>query len=324
MKKILLIQTAFIGDVILATPVIIELNRIFPDSKIDFLVRKGNESLLDNNPYIHEVLIFDKKKQKLKKIVKLIRQIRSNKYDLVINLQRFASSGMITAFSGAKLKIGFEKNPFSFLFTKKIKHEIGNGLHEVERNLLTIQEFGAKKMIKPQIFLSDENYAKVENYKTGNYYCLAPASIWFTKQLPVLKWIELAEKLCLSGKVYLMGGPNDFELCEQIKNELKLGACDNLAGKLSFLDSAALFQDAKMNYVNDSGPMHFCSAVNAPVTVFFCSTSPEFGFGPLSDNAKIVESEIKPSCKPCGLHGFKACPKGNFLCGNEIKIDIVF
>jgi ADP-heptose:LPS heptosyltransferase len=323
MKKILVIQTAFIGDVILATPVISELKRIFPESKIDFLLRKGNESLLDNNPFINEVLIFDKKNQKLKKIIALIRRIRSTKYDVVINLQRFASSGIITAFSGAKIRIGFEKNPFSFLFTKKIKHEIGNGLHEVERNLLTIQDFGAKKMVKPQIFPSEGNYEKVKIFKTENYYCLAPASIWFTKQLPIEKWIELAKKLSTLGKVYLIGGPSDFDLCEQIRSQVDTRSCENLAGKLSFLESAALFQDAKMNYVNDSGPMHFCSAVNAPVSVFFCSTSPEFGFGPLSDDSKIIESEERPSCKPCGLHGYKSCPKNNFLCGNQIKIDIV-
>ncbi len=323
MKKILVIQTAFIGDVILATPVISELKRIYPESKIDFLLRKGNESLLDNNPFLNEVLIFDKKNQKFKKIFDLIRRIRSTNYDAVINLQRFASSGIITAFSGAKIRIGFEKNPFSVLFSKKIKHEIGNGLHEIERNLLTIKEFGAKGKVMPKIFPSERNYEKVKIFKTENYYCLAPASIWFTKQLPIEKWIELAKKLSTLGKVYLIGGPSDFDLCEQIRVQVDTRSCENLAGKLSFLDSAALFQDAKMNYVNDSGPMHFCSAVNAPVSVFFCSTSPEFGFGPLSDDSKIIESEVKPSCKPCGLHGYKSCPKNNFLCGNQIKIDIV-
>jgi heptosyltransferase-2 len=78
-------------------------------------------------------------------------------------------------------------------------------------------------------------------------------------------------------------------------------------------------ENAKRNYVNDSGPLHLASAMNAPVTAFFCSTSPLFGFGPLSDDSKISEVE-NLDCRPCGIHGHKECPKGNFRCGNELKI----
>jgi heptosyltransferase-2 len=69
-----------------------------------------------------------------------------------------------------------------------------------------------------------------------------------------------------------------------------------------------------MNYVNDSAPMHFASAVNAPVTAIYCSTIPAFGYGPLSDNSNIVETHEQLSCRPCGLHGYKACPQGHFKC----------
>jgi heptosyltransferase-2 len=71
---------------------------------------------------------------------------------------------------------------------------------------------------------------------------------------------------------------------------------------------------AIMNYVNDSAPLHFASAVNAPVTAVFCSTVPAFGFGPLSDVSFVVETDIPLSCRPCGLHGYKACPLGHFNC----------
>ena len=135
MVKFLIIQTAFIGDVILATPIIEKLHKFYPDSQIDFLLRKGNENLLRNHPYISNLLIWDKKNEKNKNLFRIIKLIRSKKYDYVINLQRFASTGIITAFSGSKIKVGFSKNPFSFLFTRKIKHEIGNGKHEIERNI---------------------------------------------------------------------------------------------------------------------------------------------------------------------------------------------
>ncbi len=110
----------------LATALIEKLHQHFPDAEIDFLVRKGNESLLSNHPFLHETLIWDKKKNKLKNLFRLLGKIRKRKYDKVINVQRFAATGFITAFSGAKEKIGFDKNPWSFLFSKKIKHIIGD------------------------------------------------------------------------------------------------------------------------------------------------------------------------------------------------------
>ena len=92
----------------------------------------------------------------------------------------------------------------------------------------------------------------------------------------------------------------------------------NLCGELSFLQTSALMTNATMNYVNDSAPMHMASAMNAPTTAVFCSTVPDFGFGPLSDQTKIAETEEKLECRPCGLHGFKKCPEGHFKCAHSI------
>jgi heptosyltransferase-2 len=320
-KRFLVIQTAFLGDVILATPVVSELARIYPDAKIDMLVRKGNESLLSNNPKINEIIILDKKAPKIKALRHLLKKIRDNKYDEVINLHRFASSGILTAFSGAKSKIGFEKNPFSFTYSIKIQHFM-DGQHEVERNLNCIAHHGAKSLVKPELFPSDSDYQKVGGFQNQKYYCLAPASIWFTKQLPVLKWTELAKMLSKEGKVYLIGGPTDRALCETIKLSVNNSNCENLAGNLSFLESAALMQKAQRNYVNDSGPMHICSAMNAPTTAFYCSTIPKFGFGPLADGAETIETDLDLICRPCGLHGYEVCPKNHFDCGNSIKINV--
>lgn len=318
MKKILIIQTAFIGDVILATPVVAELARIYPTAQIDFLLRKGNEVLLKNNPHIHRLLVLDKKAGKIKSLRTLLSQIRAEKYDEVINLHRFASTGILTAFSGAKSRIGFNKNPLSFAFTKKIAHVLDNR-HEVARNLSCIQHHGAIGLRRPELFPSEADFQAVKPFTSSPFYCLAPASVWFTKQLPEEKWVELANKLSLTGKVYLTGGPGDVELCDRILRQAKQNT-ENIAGKHSLMESAALMSQAVRNYVNDSGPMHICSAMNAPVTVFFCSTVPKFGFGPLSQDAIIQETPKKLDCRPCGLHGYKSCPKGHFECGKSIVI----
>jgi heptosyltransferase-2 len=317
-KRILVIQTAFLGDVILATPVFSELKRLYPDAHIDALVKSGNESLLESHQAINEVFIFSKKEGKWKSLISLIRSIRKRKYDLVINLHRFGSSGLITALSGANETRGFAKNPFSIFFTNRFSHEIGDGTHEVERNLSLIHDLGAAKRVRPSLFPTPEDFSIVKSYPEDAYAVVAPASVWFTKQLPKEQWIKLINHL--NSKVYLIGGPTDEQLCNEIVERLPKSDVVNLAGKLTLMQSAALISSAQRTYVNDSGPLHIASAMNAPVTAFFCSTVPEFGFGPLSDDAKIIQIQEKLECRPCGLHGHAACPKGHFKCGSEISV----
>ena len=320
--KILVIQTSFIGDVILATGIVEKLHTFYPDAALDILVRKGNESLFEAHPYLKRILIWDKSKTKYKNLFRLLQQIRNTKYDLIINLQRFGASGLLTAFSGAKESRGFEKNPFSFLFTKKFPHRIGadstgNFLHEIARNHHLIEDLTDAQAHLPKLYPSMKNEEHTALYKTEPYITIAPASVWFTKQYPAEKWINFMDH-ANGYKIYLLGGKSDIPLCEGISAASAHVNFEILAGKLSFLDTCALMKDAVMNYTNDSGPMHLASAVNAPTAAIFCSTLPEFGFGPLSDKKYIIEIKENLECRPCGIHGRSTCPKGHFKCGFNI------
>lgn len=320
-QKVLIIQTAFLGDVILATGLIEKIKAFSPGTSVDFLLKKGNESILHGNPNIKNVFIFDKKKR-VKNLLKLIRKIRREKYDLVVNLHRFASSGLIAGLSGAKEKIGFDKNPLSFCYTEKYKHEIGtNGVHEIERNDLLIKKYFGDGKYFPRMYPGYAEKEKVGKYKAEPYVCIAPGSVWFTKRWPMEKWVELINNLPSGIKVYLLGAPGELELCESIKSAVIHPGIKNLAGALSITESASLMEDARMNYVNDSAPLHIASAMNAPVTAVFCSTVPEFGFGPLSEKSYILETDVDLSCRPCGLHGKKACPEGHFKCAHLIEFE---
>lgn len=320
MQRFLIIQTAFLGDVILATPVLSELKRIYPGAQIDVVVRKGNESLLFQNPAVHQTFIWDKKNQKYKKLVQLIKKIRTTRYDEVITLQRYSSAGIITYFTHAKQKIGFHKNSFKWMYNWKVEHSLLSGEHEVTRNLKTVAHHGAKALIRPSLFPSKADYKHIETVVKGDYYCLAPASVWETKRLPKQKWITLIGYLAPKGTVFLIGGPDDIALCEEIGKESG-NQVHLLAGQLSLLQSAALMENAQRNYVNDSGPLHIASAMNAPTTAFFCSTVPRFGFGPLADDSKIVETQKELDCRPCTFHGRKECPLGHYDCGHTIEIN---
>jgi heptosyltransferase-2 len=314
----LIIQTAFVGDVILATGLIEKIHQHYPDAQIDFLLRKGNEGLLANHPLLRKVLVWDKKQSKIKNLLQLISEVRRTQYDVVVNAHRFASSGFIAVFSGSKMKIGFDKNPLSFFFTSRIPHQFGNK-HEVERNHLLIESITDSAFTKPKLYPSNKDTEKVRSFQSGQYICVAPTSVWFTKQFPAEKWIEFLSSLKSSGtNAYLLGAPSDRQVCESIK-QASGDFVVNLAGQLSFLESAALMKGAEMNFVNDSAPMHIASSMNASVTAVFCSTVPSFGFGPLSDRSIVVETKEKLECRPCGLHGFRACPKGHFKCAFTIE-----
>ncbi|NLN94938.1 MAG: glycosyltransferase family 9 protein [Bacteroidales bacterium] len=323
-EKILVIQTASIGDVILATPVIEQLHLRFPEARIDFLLKKGTHSLFDGHPFLNEVIVWDKSKNKYLSFFRILKKIRQRRYNLIINIHRFFTSGLTVFLSKAETTVGFDKNPFSWFYTYKVKHEIGskeNFMHETMRNLLLIRELAGQGQMRPRLYPTESDYEAVRSYGGTEFITISPASIWFTKQFPKDQWVKFIKAVDCNYSIYLIGGKDDRQLCDEIINESGKTRIQNLAGKLTFLQSLALMKDAAMNYVNDSAPMHLASAINAPVTVVFCSTVPYFGFGPLSERSFIVETGENLACRPCGLHGRKACPEKHFKCALTIDTE---
>ena len=324
MKRILIIQTASLGDVILATPLIEKLHHHYPNTKIDFLLKYGYEGVLRRHPKLHHVIVWDKTEKKYKNLFELIRIFREKKYDLIVNVQRFFSSGLITTMSGASHTIGFNKNPLSVLFSERVKHRIGsseNNPHETERNLKLIEKLTDSEQFPMKLYPLQHDFARVSQYKTKRYITVSPASLWFTKQFPKERWIEFVQKLDDELTIYFLGSNKEVELVSEIIDKSGHKNSLNLSGKLSILESTALMQDAVMNYVNDSAPMHMASSVDAPVAAIFCSTIPEFGFGPRSSRSYIIQTTKKLECRPCGLHGLNSCPKKHYDCANTISIE---
>lgn len=322
MKKFLIIQTAFIGDVILATPIIEKLAKHYPQAHIDLLVRKGNEGLVKNHPHLRKTFIWNKSTAKYPHLLMLIRLIRRQEYDYVINIQRFWSSGLLTCLSRAKNKIGFAKNPFSFCFNDRYKHEL-NGLHETSRNLQLIKTITNSEYERPKLHPSEQDFERVQQYKDGQYVCIAPTSVWYSKQYPAEKWLELILRIPDEIQIYLMGGKDDYEACEEIREMSEKPQVKNLAGALGLLESAALMKDAEINYVNDSAPLHMASAMNARTAAIFLSTVPSFGFGPLGRFSVVIETKNPNAIRPFGIHGKKRSqiPESIFMDMYDIDVE---
>lgn len=322
-KTILIIQTAFIGDTILASHFARAVKEHYPNSKIHFFLRKGNESVIMGLPTIEKTWVWDKQGGKTKNLIKLISELRKIDFDLVFNLHRHFNSGLVSAMVKSPFKAGFKQNPLSFFYTRKINHQIPDprGWHEVQRNLEIIPDYQINdnaKMYKPELPLQEKHLDKVSRYKTESYFVIAPASVWFTKAFSPEKYRELTTELVKRGKVYFIGAPGDKSLCDEIRKDLP--RTENLCGELNLLESAALMKNAERVFVNDSAPLHLASCVNAKTTAIFCSTVQEFGYTPLADHSVVVDVGNTLSCRPCGLHGYQKCPLGHFKCSRDIQV----
>ena len=312
----LLIQTAFIGDTILATPLVEKLHETFPHAAIDLFIRKGNEGLFTGHPFIRALHVWDKKKARYLQLIPMIRRIRKLRYDVCINLQRHFTTGLVTVLSNARETVGFSMNPLSRFFTRSFVHRINPDAaltHEVDLylQLLTGIVPDTQRCL-PRLYPSRDDFEHVGTEVP--YVTIAPSSVWFTKQYPAKSWVKVIEALPPDVKVMLVGAASDRETCERICAEVKERSVENLAGRLTLLESAALMAGARMNYVNDSSPLHIASSVDAPVTAVFCSTVPAFGYGPLGPEGRLIETDEKLPCRPCGPHGHRECPQGHFRC----------
>ena len=189
MKKILIIQTAFLGDCILASSILETLHKVFKNAKIDLLLRKGNENVYLNHPFLNNLYIWDKKKNKYKNLFKIINNIREVNYDVVFNLQRFFSTGLLTFLSKAKCKINFNKNPFSILSTISVKHNLTNNekkleyIHEIDRN---------HKLVTAYL-----KYLKIEKNVLVSIPKLYPSIIEYKKILKILNEIYNNKNFCI-------------------------------------------------------------------------------------------------------------------------------
>ncbi len=335
-KNILIIQTAFIGDTILASHFARAVKDHFPDSKIHFFLRKGNESVIQGLPTVEKVWIWDKVGGKTRNLMKLISELRVIQFDYVFNLHRHFNSGLVSAMMNSRIKAGFKQNPLSLFYTHKADHLIPHKpaenekvfWHEVQRNLQllhmidpTFKISSEMKDYRPELPLLPKHFEKTAKYRYEKYFVVAPASVWFTKAWSEIKYRELTSELVKKGKVIFIGAPGDKELCDRIRDGF--GPTENLCGELSLLDSAALMKDAERVFVNDSAPLHLASCVNAKTTAIFCSTVPAFGYTPLAENSVVIDVGDSLTCRPCGLHGHKACPLGHFKCSVDIDVSRV-
>lgn len=321
-RKVLFIQTAFLGDVILATSALEAWHASHPQDCLHVLVRKPMDSLFEGHPWLGKVLAWDKRPRvKGKDWRRLMRGVRKERYDVVVNLHRHASSGVLTALSMANIRVGYANNPLAWRFTHRMQHRWGDGTHEVERNMALLSPFVAKvkKAFEPRLYPGEAHVQEAEEVGARGAVLVMPGSQWATKAWPEGQFGKLLDEV--TDQVILMGAPSERPLCDRLAQGRP--NVSNAAGELSLLGLVAAVQMAKVVVANDSAPLHVASATDTPTVALFTSTVPRFGFGPRASKHVVVEAATELHCRPCGRHGRKRCPEGHFKCGWELSVQSV-
>ncbi|NUO78939.1 lipopolysaccharide heptosyltransferase II [candidate division KSB1 bacterium] len=325
-RKLLILQTAFIGDVILATPLAQAAHEMFAPCEVHFMVIPGAANLLEKNPYIQRVWVYDKrgKQRGARGLWQLARQLRAERFQLALVPHRSLRSALLVWIAKIPQRIGFNRSAGAFLFTDKIIYE---AKHEVERNLDLLRGLGAlASRFKPAVYWDESDEARVASFTKNSFHnriALAPGSVWATKRWPQESFAVLARRLIneTGATIFLIGGKDDAVLCEQIQK--KAGArCVNTAGQLSLRQSAALLNECAVLVSNDSAPAHLGVATRCRVLMIFGPTVPRFGFAPFGEGHAVIEKDMV--CRPCSTHGTRTCPIGTHACMKEISVEEVF
>ncbi len=323
MKKILVIQTAFLGDVILTLPLVQSVKKGIPESQIDFIAIPDTSDILKSHPDISELLIYDKhgKQKTFSAFVRFKNELRNRKYDVVLCPHRSLRSCLLAKLSRAGIRVGFDNSAMKSCFTDLLPWRFG--VHEVDRNLSLVKPLGINiRSELPKIYPDSENVAEADRFLVGNrirspFAVVAPGTIWQTKRYPVEMMAEVVRKI--SEKfvvVVIIGGKKDIGLAESF--EKINGRVISAIGKFSIMTSAEIIRRASLLIANDSAPIHIASAFNIPTAAIFGPTVKDFGFAPCHDKSTVVEVDSL-NCRPCSIHGGPRCPIGTFDCMKRIS-----
>jgi len=323
----LVIQTSFLGDVILTTPLIAELAKRGP---VDVLATPGGATALANNPHIRSIIPYDKRGTygSALGLWQTIKEIRSRRpYEAAYLAQGSFRSGLLAMMTGANERIGFVSSTGRALYTKQVPYRPDR--HHAERlwSLAMWDRDGSpsRDQIRPRLYPSDEERHRVDTLlrQSGSmdepFVALAPGSAWGTKRWPY--YHELAKRLADDYRIAVIGSQADAAAAAQIIGAVPAGSTIDGIG-LPLLTSAELIGRAQAIVTNDSAPQHLASAMGTPTLTIFGPTVPEFGFGPIAER-HAVAGHASLSCRPCDRHGPQRCPLGHWRCMRELTPDYV-
>lgn len=320
----LVVQTSFLGDTVLTTPLLALLGERGP---VDIVVTPASAALLANSPAVLETMIYDKRGRDrgVRGFLRLAKRLRGARYDAVYLAQGSVRSGALALAAGIPRRVGFATSAGRRFYTEIVS--CPEGEHHASRLLrlgrLPHESVPPASALRPRLYPGAAEHAAVDallgraGLTTGApFVAFAPGSVWATKRWP--HYESLAALLGPEVHLVVVGSAADAGLARGIVAAAGGPArAVDATGRLSLLASAELIGRARAIVTNDSAPLHLASAMNTPTIAVFGPTVPEFGFGPLAERATTVGLDGL-ACRPCDRHGPQRCPLLHWRCMREI------
>ena len=333
MRKIGILQTAFLGDTVLVAEMIGKIKELYGDQAQIYLIAKKNiEPIFDHDPRLASLITYDKNDTQSGPLglLQIIFSVRKLKLDTMLCVHRYLRSSIIARLSGAKEVIGFKDAACSFWFTKKVER---TGEHEVFKNHMLLEAMDENfKKIRPDLkhpyilFPPAESDRKdLVAIEKGSFIAVAPGSKWHTKRWTSTGYAETISKLLkmTEHKIIITGDKADIKFSDAIVSMLPPSRrITDMTGKLSIPELFYLLGKARLLITNDSAPQHIAVGLGVPVIAIFGPTTKSLGFYPFSEKAAVMEATL--DCRPCGSHGHMECPINTHACMLDVKPDAVF
>ena len=332
----LVIQTSFLGDVILTTPLIAELASRGP---VDVVVTPASAPLLANNPSVRDIIVYDKRgdDRGLFGLWNSSRRLRARAGTSGAQEKRGATvaylaqgsvrSAILAMIAGVNERVGFSTSAGRHLYTRVVTFR--DDQHHAERIWRLAAESSEERptaaQLRPRVFPGDAEVSAVDRLLAGDttggpIIGLAPGSAWGTKRWPY--YAELARRVAERARIAIIGGLSDTPAAQAIAAAMLPRIPIDSVGKLTLLGSAELIGRCTALVTNDSSPLHLASAMGTPTVALFGPTVPEFGFGPLAPRNAVGGVTGLP-CRPCDRHGPRQCPLTHWRCMRDLGVDEV-
>jgi heptosyltransferase-2 len=325
MPSSLVIQTSFLGDTVLTTPLLVQLAR---RGDVDIVTTPASADLLANHPAVRSIVAYDKRgaDRGIAGFLSLARRLRAARYDVAFLAQGSFRSAVLALVAGIPSRVGFDTSAGRWLYTKRVAYR--KDLHHAARLLRLARPNGRPATgdeLRPSLYPGEIERSAVDallarhGVSAGErFIAVAPGSVWATKRWPF--YSELAGQVESDVRVVIVGGKDDAGLAREIVAASPRAI--DATGHLSLLASAELIGRAAAIVTNDSAPLHLASAMGTPTVAIFGPTVPDFGFGPLAPQSIVVGKDAL-TCRPCDRHGPQRCPLGHFRCMRELDVQMV-
>jgi heptosyltransferase-2 len=329
LRRILIIRTSSLGDIILTTPVLRLLRQYCPEARIEFLVKAEYQDVLREHPCIDRLWLLDTRQS----LRHLLRQLRQTRYDLVLDLHRTLRSRLLYLGVLSRRRLAYGKRTFQRALLVHLKwNTLGTKTPVPELYAAPLRKLGmTAPLAGPDMYLDTESQEAIRKDLAQAFavqperplLAVAPGARWLTKRWPVERFAQVAQELAArhDAGVVILGDAYDAPMAAALGRRLSVPVL-NRVGHLSLMQTAALLQRAHLLLSNDSGLMHMATALQVPVVAVFGPTVPEFGFYPFQAQAQVL-SHPAP-CRPCSTKGSNRCPRGHHHCMQGVSSVQVF